>query len=148
MSISWQEDVLFRFFGSVPEPLSGIEGRKDRVLGVDYVGKHLRYSIWLFVHEDLVMISSDQMCPFSADSLFEITLPCDSISEIPDGYYPGSTGLGFWYGDANHKHNMTMMLLKRPDGDLKVWPSCVLPERHPSYKMLSTEFSGKLYDPA
>jgi hypothetical protein len=89
--------------------------------------------VWLFVR---------------ADSLFEISLPCDSISEIPDSYYPGNTGLGFWYGDPNQKHNMTMMILKRPDGDLKVWPSCVWPERHASYKVLSTEFAGKQYDPA
>ena len=148
MSISWQENVLSRFFGSVLEPLYSAEEPKDRVWGVDYVGKHLRYSIWLFVHEDLVKISGDQMYPFSADSLFEISLPCDSISEIPDSYYPNNTGLGFWYGDPNQKHNMTMMLLKRPDGDLKVWPSCVWPERHASYKVLSTEFAGKQYDPA
>ncbi len=147
MPISWQEDVLFRFFGSSPEP-SNVEEQKDRVSFVDYVGKHLRYSIWLHLHEELVMISGDQTHPFGADSLFEIAIPCDSISEIPDGYYSGNTGLAFWYGDQNQKHNMTMMLLKRPDGDLKVWPSCVWPERHAYYKMLSTEFAGKRYDPA
>lgn len=69
--ISWQDDVLFRFFRSVPEP-SNFEEQKDRISLLDYVGKHLRYSMWLLRYEELVMISGDQTHPFGADSLFEI----------------------------------------------------------------------------
>lgn len=147
MPIFWQEDVLCRFFESVPER-SNVEEQKDLVSFLDYKGKNLLYSIYFHLKDELVMISGDLYHPFGADSLFEIAIPCDSISECPDGYYPGNTGLAFWYGDPNQKHNMTMMLLKRPDGDLKVWPSCVWPERHAYNIMLSTEFAGKRYDPA
>ena len=80
--------------------------------------------------------------------MYEITVPCDCITQIEDGYYEGQTGLGFWYGDPKQKHNLTMMLLKRPDGDLKVWPACVWPNRHKYHKMLAKEFKGDQYDPA
>lgn len=147
MPIVWQDDVILKFFGLLPEP-SNVEEQRDRVSFIDYNGNNLRYSIWLHRADELVMISGDLSHPFGADSLFEIALPCDSITEIPDGYYNGCTGLGFWYGDPNQNCNMTMMLLKRPDGDLKVWPNCVWPERHEYSKMRPTDFQGKRFDPA
>jgi hypothetical protein len=97
--------------------------------------------------DEIAMISGDTELPFGANSMYEISIPCDSIKQIEDGYYPGTTGLGFWYGDPTKKHNMTMMLLKRLDGDLKVWPSCVWPERHAYHNMLLKDFVGKQYDP-
>ena len=45
-------------------------------------------------------------------------------------------GLNFWYGDPTQYHNRTMQLLRRPDGDLKVWPGVRWPKRHEHFKML------------
>ncbi len=140
--IEWQNDVLLKFFGELPTP-SCLDG----LAAIEYTGKSLRYSLYLDVNDEVAMISGDTSTPFGADSLFEICLPCDSITEISDGYYHGNIGLGFWYGDRNQKHNMTMMLLKRPDGDLKVWPICVFPERHPRFKLLCADVQGKPFDP-
>lgn len=140
--IELQDDVLLKFFGERPTP-----SRLDGLAAIGYTGKNLRYALYLDVTDEVVMISGDMSTPFGADSLFEIGIPCDSITEISDGYYHGNKGLGFWYGDRNQKHNMTMMLLKRPDGDLKVWPTCVFPERHPRFKMLCADIHGKPFDP-
>ncbi|MDX1927041.1 MAG: hypothetical protein SFV81_11015 [Pirellulaceae bacterium] len=79
--------------------------------------------------------------------MYEISVPCDAITEIPDGYYPGKTGLAFWYGDPNEFCNMSMMLLKRPDGELKVWPSYAWPERHAYFQSSKPEDGGNRFDP-
>jgi hypothetical protein len=55
--------------------------------------------------------------------------------------------LGFWYGDPAKKHNLTMMLLKRPDGDLKVWPTSARPDRHAYFKVYSPTDGGRRFDP-
>lgn len=81
-----------------------------------------------------VSISGCPETPFGADSLFEVCVPCDSVTAFADGYHDGQIGLSFWYGDVERRENCTMQLLKRPDGDLKVWPACVWPLRHPYFK--------------
>ena len=96
---------------------------------IEYAGKHLKYSLCFSDADEIVSISGDPEVPFGADSFYEINIPCDSITQSQDGYYPDQTGLNFWYGDRTKKHNLTMMLLKRPDGDLKVWPACPWPPR-------------------
>ncbi len=108
-----------------------------------------RSSEWpLWPTDEVVFASGDILHPFMADSMFEFCVPCDCITEIPDSYYPGKTGLGFWYGDPGKKHNLTMMLLKRPDGDLKVWPTSAWPDRHSYFKMYSPGGSEKRFEPS
>ena len=112
---------------------------------IDYVGNVLKYNFIFCGNDDIVSVSGDPDHPFCADSFFEINIPCDSITEIADGYYPGKTGLAFWYGDTGHQHNMTMMLLKAPKGDLKVWPNCPWPTRHAGHKMHADAIDGEPY---
>ncbi len=146
MPIAWDSVVFEKFFNAVPYP-SNVEEQRDRVSFVDYVGKNLRYSFWLHFADEVVLVSGDTSHPFGADSLFEFCVPCDHITEIPDSYYPGEKGLGFWYGDPRKKHNLTMMLLKRPDGDLKVWPTSAWPDRHSYFHTCSSDDSSKRFDP-
>ena len=49
---------------------------------------------------------------------------------------PESNRVSFWYGDPNQRMNLTLMLLKRSNGDLKVWPITVWPKRHPYQRKL------------
>lgn len=147
MPIQWNDSDLQRFFGTA---LVGDQDGDptDRVYELDYAGKRLKYRMMLLVDSDIVSISGDPELPFGADSLFEIIIPCDSISLCSDGYYPGQAGLAFWYGSTAHPHNCTMQLLKRPDGDLKVWPGYAWPTRHPNFKMIWGENSPPLaYEP-
>lgn len=110
----------------------------EEIYSVDYTAKILNYNFMIFVEDERVAIGCSFESPFGADSLFEIGIPCDSILEIPDGYYPDQLALGFWYGDSTERRNCTMQLLKRPDGHLKVWPACPFPQRH----SLHTEIWG------
>ena len=133
MAISFDKQRVESFFGQkIASPLSNGHG----VTGmIDYTGNALKYQMIISESDECVSISGDPQDPFCADSFFEFNVPCDSITECDDGYYPDQSGLAFWYGDTSQKHNMTMMILKRPDGDLKVWPSCPWPVRHPLYKL-------------
>ena len=146
MPIAWDDKDIEAFFGMNAYP-SNVDEQKDRVSFIDYAGKTLCYSFWLHHADEVVLVSGDTSHPFGADSLYEICIPCDHITPIPDSYYAGKTGLGFWYGDPTKKHNLTMMLLKRPDGDLKVWPTSAWPDRHTYFKMYSTKEDGKRFDP-
>lgn len=135
MAVCWNNEDLNRFFGCVPTTPD--EGEfADRLFTLQYAGGRLKYELIINSVSDVVSISGSHEHPFGGDSLFEIAIPCDSISTCADGYYPEQTGLNFWYGDPAQYHNRTMQLLRRPDGDLKVWPACVWPERHEGFKML------------
>ncbi len=135
MTVRWNNDDLLRFFGSVPATPD--EGEfAQRVFTLQYDGGRLKYELIIDTEYDIVSISGSHESPFGADSLFEIAVPCDSIATCADGYYPEQIGLNFWYGDPTQFHNRTMQLLRRPDGDLKVWPACVWPKRHKHFKML------------
>ena len=130
MAISWRDEDIRNFFGCaelcVGEAIPG-----NQIVVVEYAGRLLKYSIWFQITEECVLISGNDTLPFGADSLYEIAVPCDSVVACVDPYVANQTGLAFWYGDPTQKMNLTMMLLKRPDGDLKVWPESVLPQRHP-----------------
>ena len=102
---------------------------------LSYIGKKLKYTFLLRETDQVVSISADPDAPFGANSFLELNVPCDSITVCVDGYYPEQTGLEFWYGDRAHKPNQTMILLKRPDSDLKIWPGCTWPRRHPLHKI-------------
>ncbi len=145
--IAWRDEELQAFFGACPNP-KAFEPDEPQVCSIQYKGVSLKYELMLHLSDEIALISGDIEFPFGANSMYEISVPCDCITQIDDGYYPGQTGLVFWYGDPKQKHNMTMMLLKRTDGDLKVWPACVWPNRHPYHKMLATEFTGVQYDRA
>ena len=138
MSIEWDDIALQSFFGLVPTFAVGDDDRKG-VAMLDYAGKILRYSFWFHMTDEVVLVSGDTLHPFGADSMYEFSIPCDRVTEIEDSYYPGKSGLGFWYGEPNEKENMTMMLLKRPDGELKVWPGRAWPERHAYFRVHSRE---------
>lgn len=143
MPIKFEPSVIEGFFGTaiaLPEPGEhGISGM------VEYVGRRLKYSFIFSNDDETVSISGDPETPFGADSFYEFVIPCDSITESHDGYYPDQTGLHFWYGDTTQKHNLMMMLRKRPDGDLKVWPACPWPPRHPFHKVCWNKSDSKPY---
>lgn len=144
MPLTWDGDVLERFFGV--ELYSG-DGGGDFFRQFDYRGKQLKYSLLLNVTKEIAMFSGDHDYPFGGDSMYEFCIPCDRITCKPDGYHPDQTGLGFWYGDPGAKENMTMMFLKRPDGDLKVWPGCVWPTRHAYFQLYGPENGRRRFDP-
>ena len=129
MSIEWNVDAISSFFGALPEEVSAINSA-DRIFVFTYKGLHLRYEAWVHADAEAIFISADTVHPFDADSLYEIYLPCDSLSLVQDGYYPGQLALACWYGPQDDQRNRRLMILKRPDGDLKVWPAFPFPEGH------------------
>ncbi len=141
MALHWKDDDLRSFFGTVPRAENEDEDA-HRWCSLQHTGERLKYELIIDGELQTVSISGDDEKPFGPDSLFEITVPCDSIIACKDRYYPDQTGLIFWYGDTSQRHNQTMHLLKRPDGDLKVWPITVWPHRHANFQ------SPIAYDPA
>jgi len=129
MALTWKDEDITHFFGCESPSICESQPAKELFI-VDYSGKLLRYSFWFLITDECVMISGNDTVPFGADSLYEIVVPCDSVSVCEDPYDPKHTGLAFCYGDPKQRLNLTMILLKRPDGDLKVWPSTVWPNRH------------------
>ena len=127
MALTWQDEDIRHFFGCESPSVWEAPPTKEMFV-VNYSGKLLNYSILFLITDEYVMISGNDTAPFGGDSLYEIAVPCDSVL-VPDA--PNQTGLAFWYGDQKQKLNLTLMLLKRPDGDLNVWPSTVWPSRHP-----------------
>lgn len=127
MTILFDRNVIHGFFGTISQP-EGDAGRD--IFCFAYTASRLNYNLLLNSGDETVSLGCSFEEPFGADSLFEITVPCDLIREIPDGYYAEKTGLGFWYGNSQDKQNCTLQLLKRPDGHLKVWPGCYYPKRH------------------
>jgi len=97
---------------------------------VKYSGRVLKYELLFCGNDETISISGDPEHPFGADSIFEFNVACNLITTCPDGYYDGETGLLFKYGNSICEQS-TMILLKRPDGDLKVWPYPPWPMGHP-----------------
>ncbi len=109
-----------RFFGH--DPQSSIEETGEQIFIFDYSGTALRYLLLICPEKNEVLISGDTSIPFGADSLYEISILCDAIETFPDPYYEGQTALGFWDGPLSVPKNRCLTIMKRPDGDLKVWP--------------------------
>ena len=130
MALIWSDDDINSFFGCDQLEIGEIKPG-SKMFTVEYSGTLLKYSFWFMISDEYVMISGNNTIPFGADSLYEIVVPCDSVSRHDDPYDQNQFGLAFWYGDPRQRMNLTMMLLKRPDGDLKVWPELVWPQRHP-----------------
>ena len=86
-----------------------------------------------YVHEEeqQVSISADPVTPFSAQSLYEFYQPCDRIRFIDDAWYGGYVGMECWYGTMDYKTNhRRLLVMKRRDGDLIVWPTYPFPPDH------------------
>lgn len=83
----------------------------------------MNYKIILDSNEEVVFISGSFEEPFSANSLFELTVRCDSITVVDDPYYSNQIGLLFHRGNPSGYKELRMQIFKRPDGDLKVWPA-------------------------
>jgi hypothetical protein len=130
MSIQWNPDEISAFFGVKPD-IMPIEDSGSHIFVYRYTGSNLRYELWLWVDDDQLTMSGDTEVPFGTDSLYEICLPCDSVSLVKDGYYPGQMALAFWHGPQSDRKSLRLKILKRPDGDLKVWPEYPFPDRHP-----------------
>lgn len=130
MALYYRDDDIMSFFGC-DELAIGETKPGSACFIVEYAGKILKYSLWFHIADEIVAVSGDDTNPFGANSLYEIIVPCDSVSLHDDPYDRNQFGLAFWYGDPKQRMNLTMMLLKRPDGDLKVWPESVWPQRHP-----------------
>lgn len=133
MGIQFDAAALTAFFGEQPifeeEPVGILD-----VTAFDYSGEHLKYTLFLNHTWNCAMISGDTTSPFGADSLFEISVPCDSISAGPDPYRADQVCLSFWHGPQTDYANRTLTLMKRPDGDLKVWPRTKFPPGHASHE--------------
>jgi hypothetical protein len=133
VALKYDPSLIVRFFGSAGEFTTSAES-SEQMVWIDYAGAVLRYAIMLILDRDLVLISGDTSHPFGGDSMYEISIPCTEIVEGPDGYHPGQVCLSFYYGDPSLQSNRQMTIMKRPDGELKVWPSMPFPQDHPIYR--------------
>ncbi|HMJ65144.1 MAG TPA: hypothetical protein VK615_07315 [Candidatus Binatia bacterium] len=128
--MTWNRDDLVEFFGVQPET-STIEGF-GRVHSFWYSGERLQYLIYVDEDIDSVCVSGDPSAPFGGDSLYEVCVPCDCIKVFPDPYHKGQVALAFYYGPTNDPANRRLTLMKRPDRDLKAWPTFPMPQAHHS----------------
>ena len=72
--------------------------------------------------------------------MYEFGVPCTDIVAFPAERDPDGIALGFFYGDTADKHNRTLTIVKRSDGDLVVWPSWPYPKGHPNdYDVIENE---------
>jgi len=56
---------------------------------------------------------------------------CMSSTQLfSDPYHGEFKAVGFWYGETDDRRNLHLTIMKRPDGDLKVWPGFPFPESH------------------
>ena len=104
MALRWRDEDIQRFFGCEKACLGEAQPGHE-VFTFDFSAKLLKYSIWFQITDECVMISGDDAYPFGAHSLYEIVVPCDSVSVYEDPYDPNQTGLAFWYGDPNQRMN-------------------------------------------
>jgi len=125
--MNWKQSDLEHFFGCRP----GLAINDNAVYFFDYASKRLQYQLWVHEKEDQVSISADPTLPFGGDSLYEVYVPCDTIRLFPDPYHGEFKAVGFWHGDAKDRKNLRLTIMKRPDGDLKVWPEFPFPQSHP-----------------
>lgn len=124
--MKWNQKDLGQFFGC--QPISDINN-----LGVyffDHASKRLRYQLIVDEKDDRVSISADPETPFGGDSFYEVYVPCDTIQLFSDPYHAEFQAIGFWYGGADERSNLRLTIMKRPDGDLKVWPEFPFPQSH------------------
>jgi hypothetical protein len=126
MATAWNLADVRTFLGS-----SFSETQSGFLTTFDYQGSLLQYQIIVDPENDVVLIGADDERPFGPDSIVEISIPCDSIRLVPDGYYPGQQALEFRYGSVGEEQSLRLMLSKRPDGDLKIWPAYPMPPKHP-----------------
>lgn len=136
MALKYDPSLIERFFGTAGE-FTQLAESTDKIIWIDYAGPVLRYRIMLHIDRDVVLVSGDTVHPFGGDSMYEISIPCSEIVGGPDGYHPGQICLSFYYGDPSLQANRQMTIMKRPDGELKVWPSMPIPSGHPYH--LATE---------
>jgi len=125
--MKWNKADLEQFFGCPPS--LGIN--QEALYIFDYASKRLRYMLTVDEKEHQVSISADPETPFGADSFYEVYVPCDTIQLFSDPYHAEFKAVGFWYGASNERRNLRLTIMKRPDGDLKVWPELPFPESHP-----------------
>ena len=125
--MKWNQTDLEQFFGCRPD--SGIN--QEGLYIFHHASKRLRYQLVVHEKEDQVSVSADSETPFGGDSLYEVYIPCDTIQLFSDPYHAELKAMGFWYGGSNERSNLRLTIMKRPDGDLKVWPEFPFPESHP-----------------
>jgi hypothetical protein len=121
--MTWNQTDLEEFFGC--RPTRGIQD--DTLQVFDYASKRLRYMIMVHEKDHHVAVSADPERPFGADSFYEIQVPCDTIQLFPDPYHPEFKAVGFWFGETTKRENLRLTIMKRPDGDLKVWSEFPFP---------------------
>ena len=136
MPLVFDPAIIEQFFGTAGEMHTTEEIHPDikpaqRTLWIEYAGPALKYTILLNIDQDSVSISGDTIQPFGAHSMYEIYVPCTEILAVPDPYRPEQTSLSFYYGETESYDNRHMTVMKRPDGELKVWPSFPFPPGHP-----------------
>ena len=127
--MDWRPEDLSSVFVDGPEA-SETEGTGTLIV-YRHAGRSLRYEIWLLPDINYVSVSGDTDRPFGSDSLYEIYIPCDDIASFADPYHSGLVALGFWFGKPRDSAHLRMYIMRRADGDLKVWPVSFLPPEHP-----------------
>jgi hypothetical protein len=125
--MKWNQTDLEQFFGCQPSV-----AKKDEGLYIfDYASKRLRYQLVVRESEDEVAVSADPETPFGADSFYEVCVSCDTIQLFSDPYHREFKAVGFWRGGVTDRTNLRLTIMKRTDGDLKVWPEFPFPESRP-----------------
>ena len=105
---------------------SATEWENEGCYSFEIQGQLLRYQIFVDEISETVFISGDDKFPFQPRSLYEISVHCNLI-RLQSGDDPNQKALSFWFGPPEDQYSLRLMLLKRPGGDLTVWPGVCFP---------------------
>ena len=125
MAVDWKLAEVREFFGKFEH-----ERHEGGVVWFLYDGSLLKYELFIDEGKEWIGIGGDDSLPFGADSMLEVYVPCNVIRIGGDPYHPEQKLLRFYYGDPKEAQSLRLELLKKPNGDLKVWPVYPNPEGH------------------
>ena len=126
MPIAWNREAIRKFLAD-----RFSEDDSDDLTIFRYKGSLLNYEIYVEPRREVVAIGANDGEPFGSDSIVEVCVACDLVRLVSDGYNPAQEALEFRYGSPRDPESLRLMLLKRPDGDLKIWPAYPMPKGHP-----------------
>ena len=125
MAVSYDPKVLSEFFGT-PGEIGPLGDREDAMMWLEYQGPLLKYTLYLWLEDEVALITANNDHGSAGKYLYEINVPCSAITA-------GENRLKFHYGPPASRESLQMILVKRDDGELMVWPVGHYPPGHAHY---------------
>jgi hypothetical protein len=124
MAVSYDPKVLADFFGT-PGEIGPLGDTEDAILCLEYQGPLLKYNFHLLLADEVALVMANNIRHLG-ECLYEVNVPCSAITA-------GENRLKFHYGPPASRESLQMILVKRDDGELMVWPVGHYPPGHAHY---------------